>query len=104
MRGRPGRPSAALDSTFAGVAAHEAQDPEDADLVVGMRGVGPGHVGAAVGAAVLPRHPGLQNHRTFGFSSLLQPADAACWEKGHARVRVRENCCPPLSSLASGHS
>lgn len=68
---------------------HEPQDPEEADLVVRVRGVRPGHIRAAVGATLLPAHAGPDDHGAFSLAPLLQPADTACWGKGAVRTEDR---------------
>lgn len=70
-------PRAAFDSLacfFAGFTGDNPQEAQQADLIHGQAGVGPGRVQATPGTALLSGHPSHQHHVTPLVLTLLQPA------------------------------
>lgn len=60
--------------TFARFAGDDAQEAQQADLIHGQAGVGPGCVQTASAAALLPGHLSHQHHVAPLLRTLLQPA------------------------------
>ena len=73
--------------TFAGFAGDDSQEAQQADLVYGQAGVGPGGVQASPSAALLPGHSPHQHHVTLLVLALLQPAHPS-WEPFTKQHRV----------------
>lgn len=60
--------------TFASFAGHDSQEAQQADLVDGQAGVGPGGVQAATRAALLVADASHQHHVAARLLTLLEPA------------------------------